>query len=160
MPYADLIILAIILFFFIKGWIKGFFLEFFTFVGLIVAAFASVALYKALAPVVSEFTGISENLAKGILFIVGFVAVSFFFGAIGRYLNKKTEALELNHINRTLGALFGAGQGLLISGILMLILFRHPLASGLGNTVKKGSYFAGYVLEFIDWVLKTVENLF
>ena len=87
MPYADIIIIAIFVIFLIKGWLKGFFLEFFTFVGLIVAAFVSYWVYKTYAPELAEGIGAHQNLIKGAVFIACFIIIAFVFGAAGHLLN-------------------------------------------------------------------------
>ena len=160
MPYTDIIILAIFIFFVAKGWLKGFFVEFFTFVGLIVAAFSSVMIYQSFGAVAADLMGISDKLAKGILFLAAFVLIAFLFGFIGRALHKKSEDLELTQMNRTLGAIFGAGKGALVSGVFVLILAKNPVASGLAKVLNNGSFFAGYALDFAQWIIDMAESLF
>lgn len=159
MPYADIVALIVVLAFLIKGWLKGFVLEFFTFAGLITAALAAAWIYRVFSKPLSKTLGVSENIVAVVLFLVTFISIAFLFGAIGGALNRKTEGMATKNMNRTLGALFGAGKGFLLCGILFLFLTKHPMGSGFGFKIKKGSYFAGYILDFAEDLLKAIDKI-
>lgn len=161
MPYADIIIFAVVIFFLVKGWLNGFFREFFTFLGLVIATLASIWLIAFAAAPLAEAIGISLNLVKALLFIACFILVAFSFGAIGNLMHQRfVEKLGLTHTNRSLGSLFGAAKGALICGIVIMILVKHPIASGLGKKMTKGSAIAGHLVEYTDELIKTLEKAF
>lgn len=159
MPYADIIALVIIIAFLIKGWVKGFVLEFFTFAGLISGSLVSVWMFRTFSERISKIFDISENIVAAVLFLVTFISIAFLFGTIGGILDRKTEGMAAKNMNKTLGSLFGAGKGLLLCGILFLFLAKHPMGKGFGFKIKKGSFFAGYILEFAEDVLKAINKL-
>jgi len=157
MPFSDLIILAVVLFFTIKGWMKGFFIEFFTFFGFIAAFFTANAFYAPGGIFLHGATGFSLPILKAVIFVLIFIAVVFISIMIGSFLNKKMEKFDLTQADHTLGSMFGLAQGLFLSGLAVLLLMKHPIFTGIGSRLRHGSFFARLTLNFLAWLEKAVS---
>jgi membrane protein required for colicin V production len=153
MSYVDAIILAVILFFLVKGWLKGFFLEFFTFVGLLVGLVAAVQSYGVIAKIVVRYFPVPLPLVQVILFIIILVGIAFLFGGAGRVLKDKTEAMKVRHVDRSLGTLFGATKGLMICGLVLAFINKHPAGSGFRSLIRDGKEVTKIALGTAEWVI-------
>lgn len=157
MPLADVIIVGVILAFFIKGWIKGFILEFTTFAGLVIAAVGSVWLYKTIPPILNRFK-VPINIANAVVFIIGFLLIVYLFGILGRYFHRKAEAWDISTLNGLIGGIFGGAKGALWSGIVLLLLTKQKLLPALKT--RKGSYFAKEILDATETLLKALDKIY
>ena len=158
MPYLDIFILAVVCFFIVKGWIKGFFLEFFTLVGFVVASIATMIFNDPFGSTLASIIGAPEKICRGVTALLLFLAISFGFGMIGRSLGKATEKMELTHINRTLGMLFGAAKGILGCGVVVIVLTRLPISAKLGEMLVKTSFFCSLAFDITDKVLQFLKQ--
>nr|WP_307774661.1 CvpA family protein [uncultured Cetobacterium sp.] len=119
--YLDIIIAVILIFAIIEGIRDGFLMQFFSIFGVII----DFILAKKLTPIVID----KLNLAKtdgnyvityvGVL-IVAYLAISIVMFFIGLVLKAQSKGL----ITRSLGGVFGAVKGVLIS-IIVLLVFNY-----------------------------------
>lgn len=153
MPYIDIFILAVVGFFFVKGWLRGFFLEFFTFIGYIIAIITSTIIHPVVASYLNDWIGLPKQATRIVVFFLTFVVIAFAFGAIGRYISQKSKEMKLNHVNRTLGAFFGGAKASFAIGALLWVVMKQSISSGLGAQIEKGSLLAGIIMQFSGWLI-------
>jgi membrane protein required for colicin V production len=149
MPYVDLVIVVVILIFSGKGFIKGFFNEFLTFLGFIVAFFFSTNMYKEFGTLISSILGVSQSLSRFVAFLIIFLIIIFAFAAAGHLLSKGAKKLKVGGMDRTLGAVFGAAKGALLIGVILTVLYS-------GNA-PSGSFLAPFVTHFFDQAMNIID---
>ena len=158
MPISDIIFVMALIFFTIKGWIKGFFVEFFTFAGFVGGFLVAMGTYETASLLVFSYIGSRLAIIKAAVFSLTFILVVFVCIVIGSLLSKKMEKYDLEHVDSTLGTLFGFAQGVLILGLGVLLVTRHPVFTGIGAKVKRGSYFVDLTQKLIHWLEKALSG--
>lgn len=143
----DLILLAVLLFFLVSGFRRGFVRSFFEFAGYLLALAASAAYSGALAekltPALSKvkqlgpLTGVAARIISAVLiFIVLQILVHILVEIVDRFFRLPV----LHQINSLLGGVFGLAKGCLIL-LLVCTVVRFILpaagAANLGGNVQK-----------------------
>ncbi len=153
MPYIDLLILVIIAVFAGKGFVKGFFNEFLTFMGFIVAFFISTNLYKPVGGLIASLLHISQSFGRFAAYLILFLSIVFAFAVVGRMLSKGAKKLNVSGVNRTLGAVFGGAKGALGIGVILTVLMKGAVSPGL-SAAAKNSVLTPFVIRFFDEAMK------
>lgn len=156
MPYVDLVIAVVIFIFAGKGLVKGFFVEVLTFVGFIVALFIMANFYKELGGWVGSLFSLNAKILSVVVFIVGFILITFAFGLVGNLLTKATKALKLSGLNRAFGGVFGAAKGAFACGIFLAVITEQKLFASLVAKAE-GSLLAPYLIKFANELLKLLD---
>ncbi len=127
MNTVDLILIAALSLFALRGYFKGLFREIFSLVGL-VAGFLLAARYdERLAAWLAESWKTSFIFLRAASFVAIFFLVSLAFNLIGWLLHRSAGVLFLQGINRIGGVLVGAGKGAALIGLAVLFLVSTPL---------------------------------
>jgi len=155
-PYVDLLVAVVILIFAGKGLVKGFFVEALTFLGFIVALFIMANFYKELGNWVGAFFSLNAKILSVVVFIVGFILITFAFGLVGNMLTKATKALKLSGLNRAFGGMFGAAKGAFACGIFLAVITEQKLFASLVAKAQE-SMLAPYLIEFANGLLKLLD---
>ena len=116
MNVVDLIALLLLLFFGIKGGIKGIFNQLFQIAGILLGLIAGFVFYQQSAEILASY--LDSEYIELISFSLLFILVFLGFMLIGRSLTKLTKELSLGPINRFLGFCFG-----ILKAALLLYLF-------------------------------------
>jgi membrane protein required for colicin V production len=142
---VDLILLAVLFLFALRGYFKGLFREIFSLLGLI-AGFLLAARYDdRLAALLAETWKTSFIFLRAASFVAIFFFVSFAFNLIGWLLNRSAGVLFLQGINRIGGVVVGAGKGAALIGLAVLFLVSTPLMppraqANLGHSYLSASF--------------------
>ena len=127
MNTVDLILIAALSLFALRGYFKGLFREIFSLVGL-VAGFLLAARYdERLAAWLAESWKTSFIFLRAASFVAIFFLVSLAFNLIGWLLHRSAGVLFLQGINRIGGVLVGAGKGAALIGLAVLFLVSTPM---------------------------------
>jgi membrane protein required for colicin V production len=156
MPYIDIFILVVVAVFAGKGYFKGFFNEFLTFIGFIIAFFMATNIYKGLGNWIGGLLHISQGLGRFVAFLLIFLVIVFAFTALGSMLSQGAKKLKVTGTNRLLGAVFGAAKGLLSVGVLVTVISRGAFSPGMAAGVKS-SFLAPLTVEFFDRAMNLIS---
>lgn len=156
MPYIDLVILVVVAIFAGKGYVKGFFNEFLTFLGFVVAIFLSTNLYGPIGTWFSKMLGVGAGLGRFAAFLLIFLLTTFGFASVGIMLSKGAKKLDLTGANRALGAAFGGAKGFLAVGVILAVIVKGAVSPKVAAGVK-GSFFAPYAIEFFKKLMDVIQ---
>lgn len=155
MNILDYIILALIAIAALRCWFRGIIGEVMSAAALIGGLLAGVVFYRPLANGLTTFVDLgSLSLVAG--FLLGFAIVFIAFKVLERSLRSILEGFNLDIIDNMLGFGFGAFEGLLISGILLLLLKFQPVVDT--SKLLEGSLAARILLPIIAERLPSLEG--
>jgi membrane protein required for colicin V production len=124
---VDLILLAVLFLFALRGYFKGLFRETFSLVGL-AAGFLLASRYdETAAAFLAETWKTSFILLRAASFVLIFFVVYFAFNLIGWLLHRSASVMFLGGINRIGGIVVGAGKGAVFAGLAIFFLASTPL---------------------------------
>src|SRR5450631_3825852 len=134
MNLADLLILALLVVSVVSAFIKGFFVEVFSLVGVILGLFFAAANYGRFAPLV--FRVVQNREASNLIaFLVIALVVMLLAGLAGRLLRGLLRGVGLGIVDRMLGAVFGLVKGcVVVTLILMGVVAFLPRQDWLLNS--------------------------
>lgn len=121
MEIIDIIIAALLLFGFVKGIMKGFFIEVTSLIALLGGIYVAIHYGVITKGYLAKFIQWEDKYLTLIAFAVTFLAVAIVISIIGKLLTKLANFATLGLVNKVLGGAFGALKiGLLISVVLIV----------------------------------------
>jgi len=147
-PVIDMIILILIALMVIRGYVRGFLTEVFTWASLLLSLWAAVLLHPAGAEFIRG--RIMENvefIPEIMAFIAIFLIVMVLVKMLEHILRDVIMGARLGGANKTLGAVFGLVEGLTLTALLLFVLSIQPLFDA--SSVIEGSTFAQILLPII-----------
>lgn len=129
MSIIDIILLIIVGYFIITGYLKGFSRSIFSFLAIVLSIVAAIVFYEALGGMIDklllrinpEYS--FPTLVNTLSFIIIFILVNYGINKIGVLLEDTLEKLYLRWLNKTGGGVIGFIKAfILINVLLMLIL--------------------------------------
>ncbi|MCB2211155.1 CvpA family protein [bacterium] len=138
MTVLDLILLAVLALFVIRGIFRGFLLELFDLVSLVVGYFAARWLGPGFGWWLADALEIDRGWTGLIATIIVFVAVTIAVRMLAHVLKKITHAVMLGGIDRTLGALFGAFKTVLLAMAIFFIALMSPWSQAATDYALQG----------------------
>jgi membrane protein required for colicin V production len=134
MNLADLLIVAVLVVSVVSAFIKGFFVEVFSLLGVIVGLFFAAANYGGLVPWILPLVK-NVEAANLIAFLVITLLVMLLAGLAGRLLRGLLRQVGLGILDRLLGAVFGLIKGcIVVTLVLMGIVAFLPRQAWLDNS--------------------------
>jgi len=105
-----------------RGFKKGFVIELFTLLALLVGIYAGIHFSDFMAGILSEHIGITSKYLPAIAFTITFLGVGamVFFG--GKMIEKLIKVVALSPVNKVAGLIFGLLKMLYITSALLVIL--------------------------------------
>ena len=117
----DIVITALLLFGFIRGIVKGLFVEVASLVALIAGVFGAIHFSYFIADVLVEYVMWDEKYITIVSFALTFAIIVIAIGLIGKLLTKIANFAALGLLNKLLGGVFGALKiGLILSVVLLV----------------------------------------
>lgn len=156
MPYIDILVIVVVAIFAGKGFYKGFFNEFLTFLGFVVAFFIASNLYSPLGNWFASLLKVSQGLGRFAGFLLIFLVIVFAFTALGAALSQGAKKLKVSGTNRLLGGIFGAGKGVLLMGVITVFLVQGAFSPGLSAAVKT-SFLAPITVNFFQAAMNVIR---
>lgn len=158
MGSIDLIIIGIMLFFLIKGFINGLIIESVGILGVLLAFLCSFMLYTPMSAL-TRAVGLTGNVASVTAYILAFILIYVIVIIIGKILQKALTAIYLGWLNRLLGLFFGGLKGaVILSIILWIVVFALPHDNKVIREIqssalaKKTMLVAPYAYNFIGGI--------
>ena len=120
--WADLIVIAILALFGLRGFFRGLFREVFSLGGLLCGFMLAVAYDRQVADLAATYWKFSPLVLKGGAFIAIFFVVYFLFSLAGWLLHRSEKLLFLQTVNRTGGVAIGMGKGAALTAVAIFFL--------------------------------------
>lgn len=117
----DIVITALLLFGFIRGIVKGLFVEVASLVALIAGVFGAIHFSYFVADALVEYVMWDEKYITIVSFALTFAIIVIAIALIGKLLTKIANFAALGLLNKLLGGVFGALKiGLILSVVLLV----------------------------------------
>jgi len=148
----DIVILAVLVLFAVRGFAHGFVREVFSVLGVVIAAILGFIFADAGAVVVEGMLGVSTPVARVLAFLVIFLTLSVGLYLIGSALSKLTKFALLKPLDKIGGALAGLLEGLIVIGVILA-----AMSSFVGiHKALQGSVVARTIADAFRAILSTL----
>ena len=117
----DIIIAVILLFGFIRGLMKGFFVELASLVSLIAGVYGAIHFSYFVGNFLQDKVEWEERYISIIAFAITFVAIVIVISLLGKLFTKVADFASLGILNKLLGGAFGALKLGLIVSVLLIV---------------------------------------
>jgi membrane protein required for colicin V production len=117
----DIIIAAILLFGFIRGLMKGFFVELASLVSLIAGVYGAIHFSYFVGNFLQDKVEWEERYISIIAFAITFIAIVIVISLLGKLFTKVADFASLGILNKLLGGAFGALKLGLIVSVLLIV---------------------------------------
>jgi len=144
--HLDFIFIIVILLALVRGALRGFVTEMLSMAAIIVGIVAAVLFSPSLTPIVASLLGESiwnQVAAFLFLFVVSYLLIKI----LESLIHSGVERLHLNKLDRVLGFLLGALEGLLVVCVVLFILRIQPFFETA--PLLSQSFFAKLFLPFL-----------
>ncbi len=135
MNTVDIIILVVLLFGLIKGYIKGLFIEITSLVGLILGIYGAIHFSYFLSNILESRVDWDASMIQIVAFGGTFLIILLALVFLGKALTKIAETASLGVFNKMLGAIFGLLKYALILSIVFIV---YDQINGSLKFVNKG----------------------
>jgi len=125
----DIIIAALLIFGFIRGLLKGLFVEVASLVALIAGVYGAIHFSYFVGNLLAEYVSWEERYMTIISFAITFAIIVLAIGLLGKLFTKIADFASLGLINKLFGGIFGGLKIGLILSIVLLIFTK------LNNTI-------------------------
>lgn len=146
MNTLDYVLLAVMAVAALRCWFRGIISEVLSTAAVVGGLLAGIFFYRPVGAFVASLVSL-----KGFEPVVGFVAafalVFIAVKLVERSLRGVLEALNLNALDRVLGFLFGALEGLIIATVVVMVLRYQPIVDV--EALLGGSFFARTLLPIV-----------
>lgn len=122
MNYFDIVILVVLLFFFIRGIIKGFIIELASVLALIIGIWGALKFSGYTGAKLTELFDLSTQWLGLIAFAVTFIIIVVAVHFVAIITDKLFSAIALGWLVKILGAVLGLIKGLIIVSIVLVFM--------------------------------------
>jgi membrane protein required for colicin V production len=152
MNLLDIVILAMLAGFLIKGLLRGLLRELCSLLGVFGGLFLALHYHAPLAELLLDSFGWPSQVCVIVAFTALFLLTVLFFALLGFLLSRFVKLLFLGGFNRVAGGLFGLVQGGLLATLVLFGLSRSPLPQSV-RTVLEQSQLASPLIRFGETLL-------
>jgi membrane protein required for colicin V production len=152
MNLLDIVILAMLAGFLVKGLVRGLLRELCSLLGLFGGLFLALRYHAPLAGLLVDSFGWPSQVCVIAAFTALFLLTVLFFALLGFLLSRFVKLLFLGGFNRVAGALFGLVQGGLLATLVLFGLSHSPLPRSL-QTIFEQSQLAPPLVRFGETLL-------
>ena len=148
-PVIDMVFLILIALMVIRGYLKGFISEIFSWAALILAIWMAVLFHPAGAEFIRSKT--MENvqyIPEVLAFIAIFLIVMLLVKMVGKVLKDVVMGAKLGGANKILGAIFGLVEGFTLVALILFLLTIQPIFDA--SNILANSIFAQILLPIIN----------
>lgn len=132
MNFVDVGVLLIVALYMLRGWSRGFLAVFMDLAGLIIAFLAALRWYPDAGQLIADLTTLPSGLARALGFLFIALATGLVYAAVaGSLYHAIPRFIRRSFINRALGLVPAAINGLLVSAFFLTILVALPVATPL-----------------------------
>ncbi len=120
--WFDTLIFIIIIISFIVGYSSGFIKQLASLAGIILGGMFAGKIASIISPYLIELTKAESYIVKPLSYIIAFISIVIFFFILGRVIHKLFKVIQLNLLNRLIGAIFSAAKWIIIMSIIVNII--------------------------------------
>jgi membrane protein required for colicin V production len=140
--WVDLILLAVLAVFGLRGFFRGLFREILSIAGLVVGFLVAARYGDRVADFVAQHWQLSPMLLKGAGFVAVFFLIYFGFSLAGWLLHRSEKMLFLKTVNRAGGIVMGVGKGAALAALAIFLLNSTSLLSRPTRDSLENAYLA------------------
>ena len=122
MNYLDIIMGGLILYGAVKGFFKGFIIEFASIVALIAGILGALLFASSVGDLLSTYFNFDTIPPTGVIFALIFIVIIISINLLAKLLTKVIKMAALGLINRIFGSLFGGLKFVIVLSALLLLL--------------------------------------
>jgi len=146
LSWFDLVILVLIIFSLIRGYMSGLVKQLASLVGLIVCAVFAGQVASFISPYLINITSSSGYIIKPLSYVVAFVIIMLFFLFLGKLIESFLKAIKINTLNKLAGSVFSVAKWLIIASILLnIVIGLDKDAKLISQDIRENSYSYTYV---------------
>ena len=157
--WFDIVILVILIFSFIHGYISGLVMQLASLIGLLCCAFFAGKVAETVSPYIISFTNAPDYAILPLSYLLAFVIIMIIFLVIGKTIEGFIRAIKLNILNRLSGSVFSVFKWLFLTSIVLnLIVGADQQQQVIKSDVKESSHtypyiedIAPYFIPFLDF---------
>lgn len=120
----DIIIAALLIFGFIRGLLKGLFVEVASLVALIAGVYGAIHFSYFVRNLLADYVSWEEKYIAIISFAITFGIIVLVVGLLGKMFTKIADFASLGFINKLLGGVFGALKIVLIVSVVLIVFSK------------------------------------
>lgn len=154
MNWVDLILIAVLALFGLRGFFRGLFREVFSLAGLIVGFMVAVAYDQRIAAFLAGHWQVSPLFLKGAAFVAIFFSVYLVFSLAGWLLHRSEKLLFLQTLNRSGGVAIGVGKGAALTALAILLLTSAAWLPQSARDKLDGSYLSAPLTQLAENLLR------
>lgn len=124
MNIIDIIIAALLVFGFVRGLIKGLFVEIASLVALIAGIYGAIHFSFYVGNVLAKYVSWEERYITIVAFAITFGVIVLVIALLGKIFTKIADFASLGLLNKILGGVFGALKAALILSIVLLVFSK------------------------------------
>lgn len=117
----DIVILGLLLFGFIRGLMKGLFVELASLAALVLGIYGAIHFSYFVADLLIDYVDWEEKYIAIVAFAITFATIVIVIALLGKLLTKIADFASLGFLNKFLGGVFGALKIGLILSVLLII---------------------------------------
>ena len=159
MNWLDVVWLIVIVFFLIRGAMKGLFREIFGLLGVFVGLLVALNYSGEVGNIIGgEITILSPQVAKGISFAIIFVGIALIGELIGQIFRGMSKYSTVKGIDRGGGLILGGLEGGVVCSVVLIVLSISPLAEN-ADRWKKNSTISLYLIRIGPFVYDSIVSI-
>lgn len=124
MNVFDIVIAALLIFAFVRGLMKGFFVEVASLIALIGGVYGAIHFSYFAGDMLSERVDWSENYISLTAFAITFIAIVVAVSLLGKVFTKMADFAALGLVNKILGGLFALLKSVVILSVIFVFFTR------------------------------------
>lgn len=150
LTWIDAIFFGVLVYFFIKGWARGFLYLSTSVVSFGFSLIISLRLTRPVGVLLSDYVNI-PSVWSGIVayFMIAFVSQTVLSYVFSSLLSKTAPSVKNSHINRFVGSVFSGFSGVLLFSIFLFFVLLVPVQGSVKQAIRD-STIAPVVIAFID----------
>ena len=124
MNIFDIVIAVLLIFAFVRGLMKGFFVEVASLIALVGGVFGAIHFSYFASDVLEEYVDWDENYIALTAFAITFIAIVVAVSFLGKMLTKIADFAALGLLNKILGGIFALLKSVLILSVVFVFFAR------------------------------------
>lgn len=124
MNIFDIVIAVILIFTFVRGFMKGFFVEIASLIALIGGIYGAIYFSYFAADILKRYVDWSENYITLTAFAVTFIAIVIAVSSLGKVFTKMANFVALGMVNKILGGVFALLKSAVILSVIFVFIAR------------------------------------
>jgi membrane protein required for colicin V production len=158
--WVDLIVLAVLALFGLRGFFRGLFREALSLAGLVVGFMLAVAYDQDVALYAAGYWTVSPIVLKGSAFVAIFFLIYFVFSLAGWLLHRSEKLLFLKTLNRSGGIAIGVGKGAAVTALAILLLTSAAWLPQSARDNLDGAYLSAPLSQLAEHLVRMGKEKF